>query len=77
MSSGESGNLFDRCSTAPEGDLLCDDGLICGEAIVNSSESQICFTPCTTDADCPAPGALYCAEDGLCRIANDITNCAD
>jgi hypothetical protein len=68
----EMGLLFHRCSSDPQKDMTCADGLECAVNGTTSGPGEICLAPCAADADCPAPGALACSEDGLCRVAAEL-----
>ncbi|MBN2341779.1 MAG: hypothetical protein JXX29_10785 [Deltaproteobacteria bacterium] len=75
-------SLHDECSSNPEDNNNCGEGLVCAaetisDADTGSAENERCLTPCISDADCPAPGALYCANDHLCRIATELISCTE
>ncbi len=70
-SDGDSGALHDLCSLEPDG-LTCGEGLTCAAMETGGYAEARCLAQCGTDADCPAPGALACAADGLCRVIADL-----
>jgi len=74
----ETGKLHNLCISNSDNDSVCDEGLKCADVTTLSGSTKLCLSQCSTDADCPSPKALRCAEDGLCRIATELTrNCVD